>query len=159
MPDVDVGRFVDGYHRDFDRALTEIEEGRKRSHWMWYVFPQVAGLGSSPTAAHYAIRSRAEADAFLTDPRLGPSYRRLVGAVCEQVIGTGVSIRQLFGRPDDQKLVSSLTLFAAVADDLGGDWATFAQQANELLDRAGEQGLPRCVTTERFLADGSTLRC
>ena len=76
MPDADLERFHDGYRRHFDQALSEINGGRKRSHWMWFIFPQVAGLGSSPTAAHYAIRNRAEAEAFLRDPILGPGYRR-----------------------------------------------------------------------------------
>ena len=71
----------------------------------------------------------------------------------QQVIGGDVTIRQLFGRPDDQKLVSSLTLFGGVAAGLGDEWAATAAQANELLDRAEAQGLPRCATTQRFLAD------
>ena len=73
MADVDLERFRDGYRRDFDRALAEINAGRKRSHWMWFIFPQVAGLGSSPTAAHYAIRDRAEAEAFLPTPSSAPA--------------------------------------------------------------------------------------
>ena len=149
---IDLGRFRDGYRRDFERALSEISRGRKRSHWMWFMFPQVSGLGSSPTAAHYAIASRAEAEAFLADPALGPSYRQLVDAVWEQVVTNRVTIRHLFGRPDDQKLVSSLTLFAAVAGALGDEWATTVTKADEILDVAGEQGLPRCAATQRFLA-------
>jgi uncharacterized protein (DUF1810 family) len=150
--DVDLERFRDGYRRDLDRALAEISAGHKRSHWMWFIFPQVAGLGSSSTAAHYAIRDRAEAEAFLADPVLGVGYRRLVDAVWQQVIGADTTIRALFGRPDDQKLVSSLTLFADVAATLGDDWAQMVTQANELLDRAQTQGLPRCATTQRILA-------
>ena len=152
MPAIDLERFHDGYRLDFDQALSEINGGRKRSHWMWFIFPQIAGLGSSPTAAAYAIRSRAEADAFLHDPTLGPAYRQLVDAVGHQVVDRGVTVRQLFGQPDDQKLVSSLTLFAGVAADLGDDWAPTVAQANEILDRAAEQGLPRCAATQRFLA-------
>ena len=119
----DLERFRAGYRHDFDTALAEINRGRKRSHWMWFIFPQVAGLGSSPTAAQYAIGSRSEAEAFLRDPTLGPSYRQLVEAVWQQVVGNGVSVRALFGRPDDQKLVSSLTLFGTVAAGLGDEWA------------------------------------
>ena len=152
VADVDLERFRDGYRRDFDRALDEIDGGRKRSHWMWFIFPQVAGLGSSSTAAHYAIRSRKEAEAFLADPVLGDGYRRLVDAVWQQVIGGDVTIRALFGGPDDQKLVSSLTLFGSLANDLGDDWSATARQITELLDRADTQGLPRCSTTQRFLA-------
>ena len=112
-------------------------------------------LGSSPTAAAYAIRSRAEADAFLQDATLGPAYRQLVHAVREQVVDRGVTVGQLFGQPDDHKLVSSLTLFAGVAADLGDDWTATVVGANEILDRAAEHGLPRCAATERFLADGA----
>ena len=93
MPDADLERFHDGYRRHYDQALSEINRGRKRSHWMWFIFPQVTGLGSSPTAAHYAIRNRAEAEAFLRDPILGPGYRTLVDAVWQQVIGGGISVR------------------------------------------------------------------
>jgi len=152
VSDVDLERFRDGYRRDLDRALAEINAGHKRSHWMWFIFPQVTGLGYSSTAAHYAIRDRAEAEAFLVDPVLGVGYRRLVDAVWQQVIRADTTIRALFGRPDDQKLVSSLTLFADVAATLGDDWAQMVTQADELLDRAHTQGLPRCATTQRFLA-------
>lgn len=151
MADVDLARFRDGYARDLNRALAEIDAGRKRSHWMWFIFPQVAGLGSSSTAAHYAIRDRAEAEVFLADPILGPGYRRLVDAVWGQVIGGDVTIRALFGRPDDQKLVSSLTLFGGIASSFGDDWVLTNTQITELLDRAESQGLARCATTQRFL--------
>ena len=151
MSDIDLRRFHDGYRLDFDHALGEIKGGQKRSHWMWFIFPQIVGLGSSSTAAAYAIRSRAEAEAFLSDPVLGPAYRRLVDAVRTQVVDHGVTVRNLFGRPDDQKLVSSLTLFAGVAADLGDEWASMAAQANDVLDCAAEQGLPRCAATRRFL--------
>jgi uncharacterized protein (DUF1810 family) len=153
MPTIDLDRFRDGYRNDFDQALSELAGGRKRTHWMWFIFPQINGLGSSPTAAHYAIRSRAEAEAFLNDPLLGPGYRRLVDVVRNQVVDTGVGIRHLFGRPDDHKLVSSLTLFAAVAADLDDTWTPLVTHAHEILDEAAAEGLPdRCVATERFLA-------
>lgn len=152
MPDVDLERFHDGYRHDYQQALDEINSGRKRTHWMWYIFPQITGLGSSPAAVRYAITSRAEAEAFLRDPILGPGYRTLVDAVWHQVIGRDVSIRQLFGQPDDHKLVSSLTLFGAIADELGDDWAATVAQANGVLERAEAQGLPPCAITRRFLA-------
>jgi uncharacterized protein (DUF1810 family) len=155
MADVDLARFIDGYHESFDQALGEIRGGRKRSHWMWFIFPQVAGLGTSPTAAHYAIASRAEADAFLSDPTLGAGYRQLVDAVWTQVVTNRVSVHKLFGSPDDHKLVSSLTLLAGVAaelDDAG--WARFVEQANEVLAQAETQGLPRCAVTRGFLESG-----
>ena len=153
MPNADVQRFQDGYRRHFDDALAEINGGRKRSHWMWFIFPQVAGLGTSPTAVHYGIRDRAEADAFVRDPVLGPGYRTLVDAVWRQVVGSGVTVRKLFGRPDDHKFVSSLTLFAGVANQLGGDWSRTIEQANELLEQGETQGLVPCAVTQRFLAD------
>ena len=88
MPDADVSRFVEPQRADFHRALDEIEAGRKRSHWIWYVFPQIVGLGSSPMAVRYGITSPAEARAFLDDPELGDELetardlvrRRLVAA-------------------------------------------------------------------------------
>ena len=153
MPDADLERFHDGYRRHFDDALAEINGGRKTSHWMWFIFPQVAGLGTSPTAVHYAIRDRTEADSFVRDPVLGPGYRALVDAVWRQVIGSGVTLRELFDRPDDHKLVSSLTLFSGVADQVGGDWSTTVEQANELLKQAETQGLAPCTITQRFVAD------
>jgi uncharacterized protein (DUF1810 family) len=152
MAAIDLERFLNGYRLDFDQALSEINGGRKRSHWMWFIFPQITGLGSSPTATAYAIRNRAEATAFLQDPTLGPAYRQLVEAVWHQVAERGVSVRRLFGRPDDQKLVSSLTLFAGVAADLDDEWTVLTANANDILDRAAEQGLPRCTPTQRLLA-------
>ena len=71
MPDADLARFHDGYRRYFDDALAEINGGRKRSHWMWFIFPQVAGLGTSPTAVHYAFRDWAEADSVRPRPNPG----------------------------------------------------------------------------------------
>jgi uncharacterized protein (DUF1810 family) len=150
---VDLSRFVDGYDRDFERAIGEISAGRKRSHWMWYIFPQIAGLGLSPTSVRYAIADRREAEAFLGHPRLRPGYCRLVDAVWQQIIGTGMSVHALFGSPDDQKLVSSLTLFATVAADLDptAELTTLVTRANEVLDAAAGQGLGRCTTTEAAL--------
>ena len=95
----------------------------------------------------------AESEALLRDPVLGPGYRTLVDATWRQVIGGGVTLSKLFGQPDDHKLVSSLPLFAGVASQLGDDWTTTVAKANEILDQAETQGLPRCVTTRRFLGD------
>ena len=108
----DLDRFVHAQERDHARALEEIRSARKRSHWMWYVFPQLAGLGSSPMAERYAIRSLAEADAYLRHPVLGP---RLV-ACAEAALGVeGRSATEIFGTPDDLKLRSCATLFATVS--------------------------------------------
>jgi uncharacterized protein (DUF1810 family) len=111
MPDDphDLHRFVDAQRDDYDRALAEVRRGRKQSHWMWYVFPQLEGLGSSPTARHYAIRSLAEAEAYLRHPLLGPRLREIAEAA---LAVEGRSAREVFGSPDDSKLRSSATLFA-----------------------------------------------
>jgi uncharacterized protein (DUF1810 family) len=108
----DLDRFVRAQAGDYATALAEVRAGRKRSHWMWYVFPQFAGLGSSPMAQRYAIRSRAEAEAYLRHPVLGS---RLV-EIGEAALGIeGKSALDVFGSPDDLKLKSCATLFAAVS--------------------------------------------
>ena len=95
------------------RALEELRAGRKASHWMWFVFPQVAGLGSSPTSKHYAIGSLAEARAYLAHPVLGPRLVECARAVCSHPDRTA---RQVMGSPDDVKLRSSMTLFSLATD-------------------------------------------
>jgi uncharacterized protein (DUF1810 family) len=108
----DLSRFVEAQAGSYDQALSEIRTGRKRSHWMWYVFPQFDGLGSSSMARRYAIRSLAEAEAYLRHPVLGP---RLV-TCCEAVAGVDArSAHEIFGSPDDMKLRSCATLFARVS--------------------------------------------
>jgi uncharacterized protein (DUF1810 family) len=151
MPEVDLRRFFDAQRDTFDRALGEIEAGRKTSHWMWFVLPQMSGLGLSSMSVRYAINTLAEVEEFLADPILGSRYRQIVDAVWHQVVERGVTIHQLFGSPDDSKLVSSLTLFAAVADD-----PDFVANADQILAAANGQGLGRCATTERFIADDPT---
>jgi uncharacterized protein (DUF1810 family) len=98
--------------RTYDVALNEIRSGLKQSHWMWFIFPQIEGLGSSPTARHYAIKSRDEAEAYLRHPVLGVRLLECAEAV---LAISGRSVREIFGSPDDLKLRSSATLFAAVA--------------------------------------------
>lgn len=108
----DLDRFVRAQENDYDRALAEVRAGRKRSHWMWYVFPQFAGLGFSPMSERYAIRSRTEAEAYLRHPVLGP---RLI-EICEAALAVeGRSAFDVFGSPDDLKLRSCATLFADVS--------------------------------------------
>jgi uncharacterized protein (DUF1810 family) len=110
----DLDRFVaaqDGVYAD---ALAELRAGRKRTHWMWFVFPQIAGLGSSPTAQRYAIASLDEARAYLAHPVLGPRLRECARAL---LAVEGRSARDILGHPDDLKLRSSMTLFARAADD------------------------------------------
>ena len=105
-------RFVDAQAAIYARVLAELQSGRKTSHWMWFIFPQIEGLGSSPMANKFAIASRAEAQAYLDHPLLGVRLRectRLVTAI------EGRSIDEILGYPDDLKFRSSMTLFAAVA--------------------------------------------
>jgi len=110
----DLQRFVDAQADTYAVALEEIRAGRKRSHWMWFVFPQIEGLGRSETARHYAIASRDEASAYLAHPLLGPRLREITAAALEH---PELSATALLGQPDDLKFHSSLTLFAAVAED------------------------------------------
>lgn len=108
----DLERFVRAQADVYDAAIAEVRAGRKRSHWMWYVFPQLDGLGSSPTARLFAIKSVAEARAYLAHPVLGP---RLVECA-EAALGVeGKSAAEVFGPPDDLKLRSCATLFAHVS--------------------------------------------
>ncbi|MGD0642258.1 MAG: DUF1810 domain-containing protein [Roseiarcus sp.] len=107
-------RFVDAQERTFERACAELQAGRKSGHWMWFVFPQIEGLGHSETARRFAISCRAEAEAYLKHPLLGARLRecvRLVNGV------SGRSAHEVFGHPDDLKFHSSMTLFADVAAD------------------------------------------
>ena len=107
-----LSRFLQAQESQYERALSEIRSGRKRSHWMWYIFPQFIGLGASAMSRTYAIESVAEADAYLSHPVLGP---RLV-ACAEAVLDVeGRSALEIFGTPDDLKLRSCATLFARVA--------------------------------------------
>ncbi|PWS29548.1 DUF1810 domain-containing protein [Pedobacter yonginense] len=107
-------RFLDAQKLDYERAFSEIEKGRKQSHWMWYIFPQISGLGKSETARFFEINNLAEAKAFLEHAVLGS---RLIEISRELLKLEGKSANQIFGSPDDQKLKSSMTLFALVAHD------------------------------------------
>ena len=108
----DLQRFVRAQEHDYEEALSEIRSGRKRSHWMWYIFPQFDGLGVSPTSKRYAVKSVAEARAFLAHPLLGPRLRECAAAA---VRIEGLSAADIFGSPDDMKLRSCATLFASVS--------------------------------------------
>jgi uncharacterized protein (DUF1810 family) len=111
---VSLERFVEAQRDSYADALAEIKAGRKRSHWMWFVFPQIAGLGSSPTARRYAVSGPDEAKAYLAHPVLGPRLTEISRAL---LAVEGRSAEQIFGYPDDLKLRSSMTLFARAADD------------------------------------------
>lgn len=110
----DLKRFEVAQDAVYDRVIAELARGAKASHWMWFIFPQIAGLGHSPTARRYAITGRPEAVAYAAHPVLGNRLREcttLVNAV------DGRTAHQIFGSPDDMKFRSSMTLFAACADD------------------------------------------
>jgi uncharacterized protein (DUF1810 family) len=109
----DLARFTSAQDGVYDRALAEIRSGAKRSHWMWFIFPQIDGLGFSSTAMHYAIKSAEEARWYLAHPVLGPRLR----ACAEAVLAVeDRSAFDIFGSPDDMKLRSCMTLFESVAE-------------------------------------------
>lgn len=110
-------RFVDAQASTYETALAELRRGRKASHWMWFVFPQIQGLGSSPTARFYAIADLAEARAYLAHPLLGARLREAVATINAL---PGHDAHAVFGSPDDLKLRSCLTLFQAAAPEEAG---------------------------------------
>lgn len=113
--DKSLDRFVEAQTLVYQTALAEIRRGAKRSHWMWFIFPQIAGLGRSSTARHFAIRSADEARDYLDHPVLGPRYFECVAALQDLPISDPVAV---FGEIDAVKLRSSLTLFESVRPNL-----------------------------------------
>ncbi|MDO7896912.1 DUF1810 domain-containing protein [Pseudomonas citrulli] len=107
----DLSRFVEAQRPVFDRVLDELRAGRKTSHWMWFIFPQIQGLGRSEMAERFAISGAAEAEAYLRHDLLGPRLEACVEMLMQH---RDKSARQIFGSPDDLKLRSCLTLFASV---------------------------------------------
>jgi uncharacterized protein (DUF1810 family) len=107
--DFQLGRFVEAQAGAYADAVEELRAGRKRTHWMWFIFPQIAGLGSSAIARHFAIRSLDEARAYLAHPVLGARLRE-----CAEFVNRieGISAHDIFGSPDDLKFRSCMTLFA-----------------------------------------------
>ncbi len=107
-------RFVDAQSTVYEQVLGELRAGQKQSHWIWFIFPQIAGLGYSSTAQFYAIQSLDEAQAFLQHPALGQRLRK-----CTAIVNAieGRSIHAIFGSPDDLKFRSSMTLFARASED------------------------------------------
>lgn len=106
-------RFIDAQSGCYEQAMTELRAGKKRSHWMWFIFPQIAGLGKSATAQFYSISTTGEARAYLIHPVLGD---RLLSCVQQVNAIEGQNAHDIFGSPDDLKFRSCLTLFAAVAE-------------------------------------------
>jgi len=167
-------RAQDDPHAGFEQALEEIQSGRKRGHWIWYVLPQLDGLGMSSMARAYAIDGEAEAAAYLRDRELRGRLLTIMRAVAEQLsagnpAGGGqrtLRLSALMGSEiDAKKLVSSMTLFAEVAkrlaaehsmSDAGGsddakDYASMVSTANQVLTIASSQGYPPCAFTRREL--------
>ena len=116
MPAFDLDRFLAAQEDAYSRALAELRQGRKQSHWMWFVFPQAAGLGRSETARRYALASREEARAYLAHPILGPRLRECTEAMLGH---RGRSAEEILGPTDAMKLRSSMTLFEAAAAEPG----------------------------------------
>ena len=108
-----LSRFVKAQDKIYDRVLAELKSGRKRSHWMWFMFPQIEGLGASSTTRYYSIKSLEEARQYLDHPLLGKRLRECAETVLAL---EGLSASSIFGYPDDLKLKSSMTLFASVAE-------------------------------------------
>ncbi|TLV00415.1 DUF1810 domain-containing protein [Dyadobacter luticola] len=106
-------KFLDAQKNDYDSALAEIKNGRKVGHWIWYIFPQIKGLGMSSTSAHYAIETLDEAAQYLAHPVLGKRLIEISGAM---LAIKGKSANQVLGSPDDLKLRSSMTLFCLVPE-------------------------------------------
>lgn len=108
----DLSRFMEAQQSSYATALSEIRRGQKRSHWMWFIFPQYIGLGISSTSQRYAVKSVAEAEAYLNHPVLGQRLKECAEAL---LLIEGRSAQQIFGYPDDLKLKSCATLFAQVS--------------------------------------------
>ena len=109
----EISRFMKAHQTDYQRALTEIKNGKKVSHWMWYIFPQLKGLGRSSMSEYYGIQDLDEAKAYLADPILG---RHLI-EICNALLSLDTNgAAEVMGRPDDRKLKSSMTLFDAATE-------------------------------------------
>ncbi len=128
----DIRRFVTAQAGVYPQVVRELSAGRKQSHWMWFIFPQIAGLGHSPMAQRFALRSKEEAMAYLADPTLGP---RLVECTRLVLAVKGKDIHAILGSPDDLKFCSSMTLFGAVSEHPIFDQAITAYYGGEK-DRA-----------------------
>jgi uncharacterized protein (DUF1810 family) len=142
----------------YDTALAEMRRGHKSSHWIWYIFPQLAGLGRSSTARAYALKDLAEACACLRDPLLRARYYEIAGAVSDQ-LSRGRSLEELMGGATDAlKFVSSVTLFRAAAQRVAGEdpsFRPFAQRCDFILQQTAAQGYAPCVRTLADMSDSS----
>jgi len=139
----DLQRFLRAQEPTYATALAELRSGQKRSHWMWFIFPQIEGLGQSPTSKYYAIKSLTEAQAYLQHPVLGPRLRECAEAI---LAIEDRSAAEIFGFPDDLKLRSSMTLFAALA---GAD-SVFARVLERFYDGRPDGQTLRIVGLQDF---------
>ena len=148
----DLERFTRAQERDFAQALSELQAGRKRSHWIWYVFPQLAGLGSSPAAEMYGLQGADEATAYLRDAELRDRLLAAAKAVRRHLERESPdSLRTLMGSDIDAlKLVSSMTLFREIARRAGDEEVASVAQA--ILQAAKAQGFGECEFTKREIA-------
>ena len=126
----DLARFVTAQDQTYDQVVQELTKGAKRSHWMWFIFPQIIGLGRSPTAQRYAITDLEQAKRYLADPVLGARLRQCVQLVLAH---SEKSAEEIFGYPDDLKFRSCLTLFAQVAAE-GSDRLVFIKALDQFYD-------------------------
>ncbi|HET9267358.1 MAG TPA: DUF1810 family protein [Vicinamibacterales bacterium] len=147
----------------FESALREIRGGRKSGHWIWYVLPQLSGLGASEMSRTFALRDAGDAADYVCDPVLGPRLLAIVSAIDEQLAThPGLSVASLMGSEiDARKLVSSLTLFEPVArslDEAGApEWArALGETSRAVLERAAAEGYPPCAYTRGRLEAGAT---
>lgn len=138
MKDYTLQRFLDAQQEDYGQAFAEVKNGKKRSHWIWYIFPQLKGLGMSYNSQYYGISGREEAKAYLEHPVLGARLREITKALLDQ---HDVSVQKIFGSLDAMKVLSSMTLFREVAtdDDL------FSQVIDKYY-----QGIPDWRTVEKL---------
>ncbi|CDA82828.1 putative uncharacterized protein [Bacteroides sp. CAG:754] len=114
MGDYNLQRFLDAQQGDYERALTEVRNGRKYSHWIWYIFPQLKGLGMSYNSQYYGISGKEEAEAYLAHPILGKRLREITSAFLQL---KGKTAQDVFGALDAMKVLSCMTLFNEVAPD------------------------------------------
>jgi uncharacterized protein (DUF1810 family) len=137
MTDPDLVRFVDAQASVYEEVVEELTEGHKQTHWMWFIFPQLAGLGHSPTAQRYAIRDLDQARRYLSDPILGSRLRQDVRLVAGH---KDRSAFEILGSPDDLKFRSCLTLFAQAASN-NSDRTLFEQALHQFYDGADPRTL------------------
>lgn len=138
MKEYTLQRFLDAQQEDYEQALAEVKNGKKRSHWIWYIFPQLKGLGMSYNSQYYGISGRGEAKAYLEHPVLGARLREITKALLDQ---QDVSVQDVFGSLDAMKVLSSMTLFHEVATDDN----LFSQVIDKYY-----QGIPDRITVEKL---------